>query len=368
MKTAKELYDERINRIRKAIALEKPDRTPVVLTLSSLSAKLTGVPLAEIAKSIENSSKYNIEALKKLGDVDGNNNAFTMARSFPLMFMTKVKIPGRDLPENTLWQLDEMEVMTHEDYDTILNKGWFSFRDEFLENKLGVDRKSLNMDLASAPQATKNMIEAGYVVYHGFGATTVNEYLGGGRSLAKYMRDLFKIPDKVEAVLDVILAEEIDVIRKRIRDTKPEVVFLSPARGASEFFSPKLWERFVWKYLKQTADAIIEEGAVCNIHIDSNWERDLDYFTDFKKGTCVFETDGMTDIYKIKDKLGSIMCIKGDVPAGKLVLASPDEVYDYSSRLIRDMGPGFILSSGCTLPPNATEENVKAMISAATGH
>ncbi|MEL7654916.1 MAG: uroporphyrinogen decarboxylase family protein [Bacillota bacterium] len=367
MKAANELYDERLNRIRKAVALEKPDRTPVVLTLSSLSASLMGVTLADIAKSIENSNKYNVEALKKLGDVDGNNNAFTMAKSFPLMFMTKVKIPGRDLPNNTLWQLDESEVMTHEDYDTILSRGWFKFRDEFLENKLGVDLKALSQEMAYAPQATKNMVEAGYVVYHGFGLTTVNEYLGGGRSMVKFMRDLFKIPDKVEAVLDVILEEELEMVRNKIRTTKPDIVFLSPARGASEFFSPKLWERFVWKYLKQTVDTIVEEGAVCNIHIDSNWERDLDYFTDFKKGTCVFETDGMTDIYKIKEKLGSIMCIKGDVPAGKLVLASPDDVYDYSCRLIRDMGPGFILSSGCTMPPNAKEENVRAMISAATG-
>jgi uroporphyrinogen-III decarboxylase len=29
------------------------------------------------------------------------------------------------------------------------------------------------------------------------------------------------------------------------------------------------------------------------------------------------------------------------------------------------MGPGFILSTGCSAPPNAKVENVKAMIAAA---
>jgi uroporphyrinogen-III decarboxylase len=205
------------------------------------------------------------------------------------------------------------------------------------------------------------------VVYSPAVAITVNEYLSGGRSMAKFMRDLFRMPDKVEAVLDVIQQEVVEGIRQQIRATKPDVLFLSPARGASEFFSPKLWERFVWKYIKKTADAIIEEGAVCDIHIDGNWERDLDYFKDFPKGKIVFETDGTTDIYKIKERLGGHVCIKGDVPAGKLVLGTPDEVYDYASRLVKDMGTGFILSSGCSIPPNAKVENVKAMISAATG-
>ncbi|WP_369705221.1 uroporphyrinogen decarboxylase family protein [Clostridium moutaii] len=119
----------------------------------------------------------------------------------------------------------------------------------------------------------------------------------------------------------------------------------------SEFSSPKLWERFV----------------VYDIHCDGNWERDLDYFKDFPKGKIVFETDSVTDIYKIKDKLGDRECIKGDVPAGKLVFGTPDEVYDYASRLVRNMEDGFILSSGCSISPNAKPENVKAMISAATG-
>jgi uroporphyrinogen-III decarboxylase len=42
-------------------------------------------------------------------------------------------------------------------------------------------------------------------------------------------------------------------------------------------------------------------------------------------------------------------------------------VYDYASKLVKDMGDGFILASGCSIPPNAKVENVKAMISAATG-
>lgn len=114
-------------------------------------------------------------------------------------------------------------------------------------------------------------------------------------------------------------------------------------------------------------EVVIEEGAIANLHIDGNWERDLEYFKALPRGKCVFETDSCTDIYKIKEVLGNHMCIKGDVPAGLLTLGTPDKVYEYCTKLINDMGTGFILSSGCTVPPNAKVENVKAMISAASG-
>ncbi|WP_246615291.1 hypothetical protein [Clostridium thailandense] len=37
--------------------------------------------------------------------------------------------------------------------------------------------------------------------------------LGGGRSMAKFMRDLYRMPDKVEAVLDVIQKYTIESLR-----------------------------------------------------------------------------------------------------------------------------------------------------------
>ncbi|WP_245692730.1 uroporphyrinogen decarboxylase family protein [Sporomusa acidovorans] len=81
----------------------------------------------------------------------------------------------------------------------------------------------------------------------------------------------------------------------------------------------------------------------------------------------MIETDGATNIYKIKEILGDRMCIKGDVPAALFTLGTPEDVYHYCTKLIKDMGTGFILASGCAVPVNAKVENVKAMIAAANG-
>jgi uroporphyrinogen-III decarboxylase len=58
----------------------------------------------------------------------------------------------------------------------------------------------------------------------------------------------------------------------------------------------------------------------------------------------------------------------GDVPATMLAFDTPDEVYEYSTKLIRELGPeGFILHSGCDIPMDAKLPNVQAMVAAATG-
>ncbi|HWR09345.1 uroporphyrinogen decarboxylase family protein [Sporomusa sp.] len=368
MKTAQELLQERTARVKKAIALEKTDRTPILLTADAFCAYHMGVKMSDFVFDVKLSSETIFNSLKNLGDVDGTGGAFCGARLFPLMAYAKMKLPGVELPDNAFWQIDEQELMTVDDYDTILDKGWNAFSQDFLVNRMHIPVAELIAETVKLPQLRQNFVDAGYVVYIGAGASiTVNEYLSAARTFPKFLRDCFKMPDKVEAVLDVILAETLEKIRKQIRGSNSIVVFVSPSRGASQFYSPKIWERFVWKYLKATVDAIIEEGAIANIHIDGNWERDLKYFRSFPKAKVVFETDGATDIYKIKEVLGDHMCIKGDVSAALLTVGKPDQVYDYCTKLIKDMGSGFILSTGCTVPPNAKVENVKAIVAAATG-
>lgn len=157
-------------------------------------------------------------------------------------------------------------------------------------------------------------------------------------------------------------------MRNAIRLSKPVGVWIGGWRSASSFLSPKLWNRFVWTYLKKLVEVALEEGIIPVLHLDSNWERDLEFFKELPKGKCIISPDGSTDIFKIKDVLGSHMCIMGDVPSSMLSLGTSAEVYNYSKKLINEIGPsGYILSSGCDIPYNAKPKNVEAMIAAATG-
>ncbi len=131
MKTTEKLLLERTARVKKAIALEKPDRTPVVLSADAFCAKHMGVKLSEYCSSVKKSHETILRSIQQLGDIDGTSTVFTAVRAFPFAVGTNVKLPGRELPDDALWQLDEREMMTVEDYNTILNRGWAAFKNDY---------------------------------------------------------------------------------------------------------------------------------------------------------------------------------------------------------------------------------------------
>ena len=112
--------------------------------------------------------------------------------------------------------------------------------------------------------------------------------------------------------------------------------------------------------------AIIDAGAKVWFHMDAKWDENLPYFLDLPKASCVFDPDSLTDIVKIKEVLGDHMCITGDVPPALLELGTPEENYNYARKLVELFeGKGFIMSSGCSVPPRTPLENIKAVIAAA---
>jgi len=111
---------------------------------------------------------------------------------------------------------------------------------------------------------------------------------------------------------------------------------------------------------------VVDTGLIALLHLDSNWTRELARFKELPKGRCILALDGETNIFKAKEILSDHMCIMGDVSAAMLYLDTPDNVYAYCTKLIRELGSkGFILQSGCDIPANAKLEKVKAMVAAA---
>jgi uroporphyrinogen-III decarboxylase len=364
------LLNERQSRINKAMALERPDRTPVVLLYTLFAAKVTGQPFSEFCQSIDKSAEAMIKAFEMCGDADGTDYIGFLTYGLSFIWMSKVKIPGKDLPEDVSYQVDEAEVMKVEDYDTILDKGWMDFFFDFMQTRVVEDVDPDLLPMNQPPFNAKGVCDPlGIpVLTPGAPLATPFDVLCGGRSLAPFIHDLFTIPDKVEAVMDLMASTFYGLfIDMAIAGGYP-AIWVGGWRSASTNLSPKLWDRFVWPYYSRLANEVIDAGLMAILHLDSDWTRDLARFRELPKGKCVLATDGMTDIFKAKEILGDHMCIMGDVPATMLSMGTPDEVYEYSTKLIKELGPeGFILHSGCDIPANAKLENVKAMISAATG-
>ena len=366
------LYHERLTRLKKAVALEKPDdRVPISL-YGTFFLKY-GNPEAKLVDFVtrpEWADHMIVRGYCRLKAIDaGGPPVMEKVENMGKLWLAQARIPGRELRDDDLWQIDEVGLMTVDDYDRVLKMGWKPFMEDFLITRLGYRPEDLVPDEAASKKQLEKYAAAGLPSFiGGFVGGMPFDVLSGGRGMANFFLDLHRIPDKVEAVLQLIAEEEAAAEIEFLRKTKPWCVVVQPCvRANSGFISRNMFERFAWPLFKRFTEIALAEGVRVLFHMDARWDKFLDYFTGFPRGMCVFDPDGQTDIFQIKKVLGDRMCITGDVSATMLTLASAEEVYRYSRKLIEEIGPaGFILSSGCAVPPTAKPENVEAMVAAAT--
>jgi hypothetical protein len=360
-------------RVLQAVALEKPDRVPVVVEYAAFAAQVTNTPLPEYYASVSAAMQTMIKAYRLISEVaepDGINYGANSAYSLALLWLSKIKIPGIDLPDDVQHQVSETGLMTVEDYDRILDEGWPDFCQSFLMTKVFDDVPPHLLPMNQPPLDIRpEWASHGIPVLTGGAVATPFEMLCGGRSLSEFIVDLVTIPDKVEAVMNAIVPSLAPPSCQAALAGDYPFCWVGGWRTASHMLSPGLWDRFAWPYLERLINEVVDAGLIACLHLDGNWTRDLARFRALPKGKCVMALDGDTDIFKAKEILGDRMCLMGDVPATLLSLGTPDEVHDYCSRLIRELGPeGFILQSGCDIPMDAKLANVQAMVAAATSY
>jgi uroporphyrinogen-III decarboxylase len=362
-------YQERADRITRAINLEPVDRIPIIYMATAFSPRFMGMTQAEFVTNPDAPVEVTIAAMDRLGDLDGVNmmpSPFQTVK-LSLLWLSKIAMPGRELPEDVLWQVQEAELMTVDDYDFIIDKGWKAFLE-------GYRPKILDMRLYEAhiewigkdfSQVPKTFRKAGYDIM-ACGSTTIPfESLCGARSMPKFFLDLYRIPDKVKAVMDVMLPNLIKMGIRAVELTGVSRVWVGGWRSASALLAPKIWDTLVFPYFFEMIKAFSEKDILSVLHWDQDWTRDLSRLLEFPAKKCVLNLDGMTDIRKVKEVLGDHMAILGDVPATLFATGSPDDIYAYVKSLVRDVGPtGLLLCPGCDGPINTKPENMEAFVAA----
>lgn len=362
------LYNERLGRTLAAVALEPVDRVPFSYLGNAVNAQFTGTNLAEYCQNMEANCTTNLKGIEMVGEVDSVQAMIFLPNVLSMVWLTEVMIPGRDLPSNELWQMHERELVTHADYDEILEGGFEPWYMKILAERLGNPLSYAPQYFGYMGEAARRFAEAGLPSINGGSFYSPFEMFCGGRSLMSFFtEDLMGMPDKVEAVFERTHEYNMKFFESQMKNPmgKPLGVWVGGWRGTPEMLSPEMFERFSWKYMREIIELTIDNGVIPVLHLDSDWGRGLEYFKELPKGKCIMALDGRTDIFKAKEVLGDHMCIMGDVPSRMLAFAKPEEITAYCKKLIREIGPrGFILSSGCDVPYNARLENVQAMAAA----
>ena len=362
-----ESNDPRWERLRKAIALEPVDKVPVCLEGVAWCARVIGMTLEEFLSDANISTQAEIDSFKLVGNADCVNNPSFSSSALNFIWMTGVKRPGFEVGPDEPWQVEESGLMKPEDYDKILEMGWPAFQAQFLNERI---RPGLLEEFVGYLQKGPSVIEqctAADMPYLSMAIVMQPfESLCGGRTFTQFILDLYRMPDKVEEVMQSMFVGLNDAAIAGCAAMGAPGVWVGGWRSASKMLSQPLWDRFVWPYVKECVRQTDEAGLIPILHFDSDWTRDLPRLLELPAEQCILSLDSMTDIREAKKVLGDHMCIMGDVPPALLSSGTPEQVFEHCKQLVKDIGPtGYILQSGCDIPVDAPLANVKAMADAA---
>ena len=367
----------RQERFEAVVALEAPDRVPVMPLMTAFAFRSQGLTQGEAWRDFDKAFKAMIDTFNDLGGFD---RLYKPSLYWPMIggrFCSspiKNLIPGRQLPEDALNQIDEKELFTRDDYDKIAALGWNAFWDEHYEKVRGGSMERLIYNQNRVLDRYVKEVETCHRqdIYPLFGAVvdSLSMAFSMARTMTQFTMDLYEVPDKVKAAMDASCDDLIRNALDVVAVTKIPLVFIVLERGSGFYYRLDIFEQFEWPYLQRYVDAFISEGLTPWFHFDTDWGLNLPYLRQLPGGKCVCDLDGMTDIFKAKEILDGHMCISGDVPASILTLGTPEDVRDYCQRLIdvAGKGGGFILSTGCECPVDAKFENVKMMIDVAKSY
>ena len=361
-------------RVQAAIALEKPDRTPVMPLTVSFPIRHQGMTQGEAWRDLDKAFQATLDTFDDLGGFDmlpKTNIYWPMLGGRFSNAPVRNLIPGRDLPEDAIAQIDERELFSRKDYDRIASLGWNRFWEEHYEEMSGKSLKRLgavqNQLLQRFCREKQVCEDRGIPVLLGAAVDSVMMAFSLSRTLTQFTMDLYEVPDKVQAAMDASCDDLILNTLDTIAITNTPLAFIVLERGSGAIYRLDIFERFEWPYLQRFVDAFVSKGITPWLHLDTDWGLNLPYFRKLPKGKCVADLDGSTNIFRAKEILGSHMCISGDVRADMLTLGTPKDVRGYCERLIDEVGKegGFFLTTGCECPVDAKFENVRMMIDTA---
>jgi uroporphyrinogen-III decarboxylase len=361
-------------RVNAAIALEKPDRTPVMPLMVSFPIRHRGMTQGEAWRDLDKTFQATLDTYDDLGGFDmlpKTNVYWPMLGGKFSNAPIRNLVPGRDLPEDSLAQIDERVLFPREDYDRIVALGWNGFWEEHYSEMSGKSLQKLgsiqNRLLDRYCREKQICEDRGIPVLLGAAVDSVLMAFSLCRTLTQFTMDLYEVPDKVQAAMDASCDDLIRNTLETIKITKTPLAFIVLERGSGAIYRLDIFERFEWPYLQRYVDAFLSEGITPWFHLDTDWSLNLPYFKTLPRGKCVADLDGTTNIFKAKEILGGHMCISGDVRADLLTLGKPEDVREYCCKLIDEVGKGggFLLTTGCECPVDAKFENVQMMIDTA---
>lgn len=329
-----------LERVSSTLEFKKCDRVPVIAQIGAHSAILSGYKLIDYVKSGEIGAKSQINALKYYG----YDAVFAI-------FDTCVEAEAVG-----------SEIRYKEDIYPSVGKYALNENSDF--DNLRVPNPSHDARMPEILKYTKILREEvgdeTLVVGTVIGPMTIAAQLIGMETMLYLAIDH---PDKFEKLLRYAKKTALIFALAQIEQGAHTIIVFDPS-ASQTVIPPQFYREFVLPVHKMLFSRLKNAGSAANwIHSAGNIDDIMPYYKE--AGVTLANFDWEVDPETVKEKLPDI-CVDGNLRPLDFVDLTPKEIFETSRKLIRSFEKrgGFILSSGCEIPPEAKPENIKAMVDA----
>jgi uroporphyrinogen decarboxylase len=332
-----------MERIRAALDFEKPDRVPVIAQVFGHAAVLSGVFLRDYIQNGELLARCQIQALQHYGydtvfalmDTSVETEAVGSILTYPRDWYPHVKSYALSDAEN-------IEGLSVPDPHQAGRMPELLKAARILRREVGDD-----------------VLVVGCVV----GPMTAAVQLLGMET-ALYLA--IDHPERFAGLLDFTVEVAIRFAAAQIEAGVHLPIVFEPC-GSPAVIPPQFFREFELPCLQKVFAALKAAGAAANwLHIAGPVVPILSLYPEC--GVDIANFDYCVSAREAQQALGQT-CLDGNIKPLSFVEATPEAIAEASRRLLDAFATrgGFILSSGCEIPPEAKPENVAAMVSAAHG-
>ncbi|HUW59905.1 MAG TPA: uroporphyrinogen decarboxylase family protein [Candidatus Bathyarchaeia archaeon] len=381
------VYAEKLNRYVTAMRNEKPDRVPIRPFAAEFTAKYAGYDCQQVTHDYNNAfAAARKTALDFDWDAAVGNMVYVWTGLTQAIGLRYYGVPGIDVDPNTGFQYleppENQAFMREDEYDALIDDPVAFLYNVWLPR---VSRDVVPIGQPSTYRNNLSFVKGGMAMlnyFMGFGtqgqlfrdevgcvgaisgifkapfdiiADKLRGYIG-------LMTDIVTQPDKVLAACVALMPHLLAVALSGADPEKYVPIGFWMHRGCVPFISHKHFETMYWATLKPIIQEIWAQGHQVLFYAEGDWTAHLERFCELPERSIVFHCD-QTDIQAARKILGNRFCISGGIPNYLLTLGTPQEVSDYTKKVIDTLGPdgGYIMDASAIIQNDAKVENVRAM-------
>jgi len=401
----KALYDQKVKRIEESIALRRPDRIPTAYMATFWLAKYGDVSHRELMYDTAKGEEILFQSLQ---DLDPDVYMLPHLNTFIGPVMEKLGFkqlqwPGHGVGEHQPYQYLDREYMKPEEFDEFIADPTGFYLAKYLPRVAsafegfealplfpglhytrivtgvrGFANPAFRRAMAQVMEAgeeNQKLFESmiafiGKTAAAGFplGSATTSiapydffaDYFRGAKGM---MMDLYRRRDKLMEAMDKIVPFLLRHAVAAAAAVPCKIIFIPIHWAPDKFMSQQQFQEVYWPSFRKLLLAMIDAGLTPMPLWEAECDKRLEVIGEgMPKGKMIYWLE-RSDIFRAKEILGDVVCLRGNISPSILTLGTADEVDAACRQVIEKAGRdgGLILDCAFGVPDESPVENVRAL-------